>query len=786
MRRIALLILAGIAAISSSYAALPTVTLPYGGIGQSYAVEVSLKGVYSWSFYGLLPEGMYFTEDVYGHRHGIAGTPQQTGAFRLTILGSDPALFNGNQGTETVYLYVMDISTPSQLPNSSVCSPYSLTFAAEFAPPPPIQWSLTTPTPLPGLILDPNTGILSGSPTSGGNFNFVIEALIPSGVYATKSFSLSIASFCLNPTLPDGDANSPYHVVLTPTGGTAPFRFATTGALPFGVSIDANSGVMAGTPTVSGKYTFSVQVTDSTTVTTTQSFTVNINPALAFTTTSPLAAGTARANYSETFSAAGGLAPYVFATSDPPPGLQLSQNGILSGTPSAGSFTMTVTVTDSLNYTVSMDYTVNFISATILQVSPMALTFSAIFEGDAPAPKSIAVVPVAAPPDFKVLIDGGAGMPAPSWIKVTQVTASAPARLIVSVDQGKLPVQTAQARVQVMDDAGTAMVVQVTLNIVSGAPRLQLVPDTLRFAARAANPGTLVETVGIRNVGGGGAVSFQASAAGNSSWITGVTPSSGKTVPNSTSFVQVQINTQGLQPGSYRDTLRFSSGSSTVSIPVTLFVSGSGLILQLSATGERFQARVGGGFSNPQVLEILNTGDSGSGLAWTAELVNGSQYFSLSASQGNATPSTPGSITLMPRPAALAKPAGSYYGLLKVSSPQAVNSPLYAVLVLDLADASTPALPDPSPAGVVFVGTAGQSLSATQTVSINTSASSPAPFQAAAATADGGGWLTVDPSSGSVTGQSPQVLTLSADATKLAAEFTAAKWRSRCPARCVP
>ena len=166
-------------------------------------------------------------------------------------------------------------------------------------------------------------------------------------------------------------------------------------------------------------------------------------------------------------------------------------------------------------------------------------------------------------------------------------------------------------------------------------------------------------------------------------------------------MLQVQINTQGLQVGSYHDVILFSSNAATVSVPVALFVSASGAILDLSVFGERFQARSGGGFSNPQTVQILDVGDSGSSLAWTATLMNGSQYFSLSASNGNASPANPGSLTVRPTASALQMPAGGYYGLLKISS-TALNSPLYVVLVLDLANASTPPLPDPSPAGLVF------------------------------------------------------------------------------------
>ena len=59
--------------------------------------------------------------------------------------------------------------------------------------------------------------------------------------------------------------------------------------------------------------------------------------------------------------------------------------------------------------------------------------------------------------------------------------------------------------------------------------------------------------------GGGGPISYSTFVQNNSSWITGVTPASGQTVPNSTVLLKVQINTQGLQVGSYHDVILFSS-----------------------------------------------------------------------------------------------------------------------------------------------------------------------------------------------------------------------------------
>jgi hypothetical protein len=134
---------------------------------------------------------------------------------------------------------------------------------------------------------------------------------------------------------------------------------------------------------------------------------------------------------------------------------------------------------------------------------------------------------------------------------------------------------------------------------------------------------------------------------------------------------------------------------------------------------------------------------------------------------GNATPANPSMLTLTPTAAALEGNPGGVYGLLKISSSQASNSPLYIVLVLDLEGDDTPPLPDPSPAGLVFIAKAGQPVGSGQVVNVNTSSTTDTSFQVAVLTADGGTWLKANPPSGVANGQSPGQVAVTADATEL-------------------
>ncbi len=81
-------------------------------------------------------------------------------------------------------------------------------------------------------------------------------------------------------TLPAGSVGAAYSATLTAAGGTSPYTWSiTTGTLPAGLTLNASTGTIAGTPTAAGTSTFTVQVRDSATptpVTVTKSLSITI------------------------------------------------------------------------------------------------------------------------------------------------------------------------------------------------------------------------------------------------------------------------------------------------------------------------------------------------------------------------------------------------------------------------------------------------------------------------------------------------------------------------------
>src|SRR5262249_36723374 len=121
-------------------------------------------------------------------------------------------------------------------------------------------------------------------------------------------------------------------------------------------------GLLSGTPTASGSYSFTVIATDSNGATGREPYTLTINPAITISPTT-LPAATVGVSYSTQLTASGGSGHgYTFSAAGLPSWLKLSAHGLLSGkrpSTSGSPFTFTVTVTDSNGASGSASYTLN-------------------------------------------------------------------------------------------------------------------------------------------------------------------------------------------------------------------------------------------------------------------------------------------------------------------------------------------------------------------------------------------------------------------------------------------
>jgi hypothetical protein len=216
-----------------------------------------------------------------------------------------------------------------------------------------------------GLSLNSSIGKVFGTPTQAGSFSYTIQVNDGSATQAQIiSGTILPPTITISPTtdnLAGGVKGTNYSANVTASGGTAPFSYAVSaGSLPAGLSLNANSGAITGTPTTSGTSNFTILATDYSTGTSapfsqSRSYSLTIsNPALLL--NSVLSESTqVGVSYYQTNSASGGSGSYSYSISGGsfPSGLTFSTTtgtiGIVSGTPTqAGAFSYIIQVNDGL------------------------------------------------------------------------------------------------------------------------------------------------------------------------------------------------------------------------------------------------------------------------------------------------------------------------------------------------------------------------------------------------------------------------------------------------------
>ncbi len=243
---------------------------------------------------------------------------------------------------------------------------------------PGFTYALTSGSSLPAGLSLSSTGLISGTPTTTGNFTFSITTTDTKGCTATANYSLTVtASLALTPgNLPGGTTGTPYPTQTIPsaTGGTGPYVYTATN-LPPGLSFDPQTREITGTPTQAGSYNIPVTVTDANGNNVTSIYTVKITDPLIL-ASATLANGTTGQVYTPQIipSVTGGTGPYVYTATNLPAGLTFSPTTReITGTPgTAGTFTFPVTVTDADGKTVSTNYTITVTDPLVLPPATLA------------------------------------------------------------------------------------------------------------------------------------------------------------------------------------------------------------------------------------------------------------------------------------------------------------------------------------------------------------------------------------------------------------------------------
>src|SRR5580704_17374669 len=531
--------------------------------------------------------------------------------------------------------------------------------------------------------------------------------------------------------LPSAQAGSPYKQSLNASGGTTPYKWnLSSGSLPSGLTL-STAGMISGTPTISGTYTFGVTVVDSATKAQSKSVTYSIvvtpqpsvPTALSISTIS-LGSGQVGTSYSASLSASGGTPSYTWslASGRLPAGLTLSSAGVISGTPTAsGTSTFAVQVKDSGSPAQTQSASE---SITVNAAAPSKLTITSTSLAGAKSGSS-----------YCATLSASGGTPGYSW---SIASGKLPAGLTLSsagaISGTPTASGTATFMVQVQDSGSPAQTASKQESIaVSAAPATLTVTSTSLGAAQTGSSYSTTLSASGGTPGYSWSIVSGKLPAGLSVSSAGVISGTPTASGTATFTVQVQDSGSPAQTASAQESIAVSAAPATLTIMSTSLgaaQTGSSYSVSLSANGGTpgYSWSIASG-KLPAGLTLSSAGaisgtPTASGTATFMVQVqdSGSPAQTASKQESIAVSAAPATLTVTSTSLGAAQTGSSYSTTLSASG----GTPGYS---WSIASGKLPAGLSLSSAGVIS-GTATASGTATFTVQVQDSGS---PAQTASA-----------------------------------------------------
>ncbi len=358
-------------AVTAPVVTISPSALSGGTVGVAYSQTLTGSNgtaPYSFSLYSSsLPPGMTLSSAGV-----LSGTPTTSGTYSFVVSVLD------QYGAWGAPAYTLNIAIAAP-----VAGDVSATVAANSSGN-PITLDLSGGSASSVTVASPpahGTAIASGTsisytPTSGysGSDSFTYSSTNETGTSATATVSVTVTApvVSVSPSvLSDGTAGVAYSQTLTAGNGTAPYVFSlNSGTLPPGLTL-SSAGVLSGTPTTEGSYSFVLGVTDQYGAWGAPGYTVNIAIA------APIAgdvSATVAANSSGnpiTLALSGGTPSSVTVASAPAHGTATASGTSITYTPTTG-----YSGTDSFTYTATNASGTSTAATVTLTVSPPTLALS--------------------------------------------------------------------------------------------------------------------------------------------------------------------------------------------------------------------------------------------------------------------------------------------------------------------------------------------------------------------------------------------------------------------------
>ena len=242
----------------SAVLTITTTSLPSGTLGTAYSATLtSSPSGATWSVSsGSLPAGLTLNAST----GTISGTPTASGTSRFTVRA-----VSGSAGTtRQLSITITTEPSPETITITTTSIPdgiAGMSYNAELASNPAgATWTLTGNLPA-GLVLD-SSGKISGTPTVSGSFPFTVTAQYGTAS-SVRSLTLTIAPLEITTsTLPDGTTGGAYNQTLRANVSGLSWS-VNAGRLPGGLTLEGTTGVLSGTLSEAGEFTFTVYAYNS-------------------------------------------------------------------------------------------------------------------------------------------------------------------------------------------------------------------------------------------------------------------------------------------------------------------------------------------------------------------------------------------------------------------------------------------------------------------------------------------------------------------------------------------
>ncbi len=231
--------------------------------------------------------------------------PANVAASTTVVITATAVDYPKSSSTLTINIEPPPVITTTTLASGSVGAAYSAQIVATGGVP-PLSWALASGSLPAGLALGTSkndTVTISGKPTANGPSTFTVSVTDAAGEVATsQQLSIVISTLAITTTSPLPSATfttppTPYSEQFAASGGLAPYTWsvATGSTLPAGLSL-SSSGLLSGSPTVQGNFTFGITVVDS------EATPANVTQTFALSIAGPQNLALLTGNYAFTFS----------------------------------------------------------------------------------------------------------------------------------------------------------------------------------------------------------------------------------------------------------------------------------------------------------------------------------------------------------------------------------------------------------------------------------------------------------------------------------------------------